>query len=229
MKTYEDPQLRARLAADYVSGAMRGGARRRFEGLMAADASLRRQVRSWEDDLYALIWAIPPVVPSKRVWRAIREQIRQKTPARAKSWGWNGAYLWRLCSATLAAALIAVAVIQPLWPNRAPSAQRVAVLQGGQGQAFLVIRTDASGNMYATTLENLTKMADGHALELWSMPPGGKPVSLGLVAANGLTRLTLPKGAGTIAKLGISLEPPGGSPTGQPTGPVVMTGDVLLS
>jgi anti-sigma-K factor RskA len=229
MKTYEDPQLRARLAADYVSGAMRGGARRRFEGLMAADASLRRQVRSWEDDLYALIWAIPPVMPSKRVWRAIREHIRQKTPARAKSWGWNGAYLWRLCSATLAAALIAMAVIQPLWPNRAQAPQRVAVLQGGQGQAFLVIRTDASGNMYATTLENLTKMADGHALELWSMPPGGKPVSLGLVAANGLTRLTLPKDAGTIAKLGISLEPPGGSPTGQPTGPVVMTGDVLLS
>lgn len=229
MKTYEDPQLRARLAADYVSGAMRGGARRRFEGLMAADASLRRQVRSWEDDLYALIWAIPPVMPPKRVWRAIREQIRQKTPAQAKSWGWNGAYLWRLCSATLAAALIAMAVIQPLWPNLAQSPQRVAVLQGGQGQAFLVIRTDASGNMYATTLENLTKMADGHALQLWSMPPGGKPVSLGLVAANGLTRLTLPKGAGTIAKLGISLEPPGGSPTGQPTGPVVMTGDVLLS
>ena len=48
---YRDPQLRARLAADYVSGAMRGGARRRFEGLMAADANLRRQVRGWEDDI----------------------------------------------------------------------------------------------------------------------------------------------------------------------------------
>lgn len=229
MKAYDDPQLRARLAADYVSGAMRGGARRRFEGLMAADASLRRQVRSWEDDLYALVWAIPPVMPSSRVWRAIRKQIRQKTPARMRNWGWDGAYLWRLCSATLAAALIAMAVIQPVWLNRAQPAQQVAVLQGEQGQAFLVIRTDASGAMYATTLENLTKMADGHALQLWSMPPGGKPISLGLVAANGLTRLMLPSGAGNIQKLGISLEPPGGSPTGQPTGPVLMTGDVLLS
>ena len=63
MKAYDDPQLRARLAADYVSGAMRGGARRRFEGLMAADASLRRQVGSWEDVLYALVWAIPRLIP----------------------------------------------------------------------------------------------------------------------------------------------------------------------
>lgn len=229
MKTYDDPQLRARLAADYVSGAMRGGARRRFEGLMAADASLRRQVRSWEDDLYALIWSMPPLTPSARVWRAIRAQIRQKAPARTRIWGWEGAYLWRWCSTALAAALVAMAVIQPLWLNRAQPAQQVAVLQSEQGQAYLVIRADASGAMYATTLGNLTKMADGHALQLWSMPSGGKPVSLGLVAANGLTRLTLPRGAGNIHKLGISLEPPGGSPTGQPTGPVVMTGQVLLS
>ncbi|WP_019938748.1 anti-sigma factor domain-containing protein [Bordetella sp. FB-8] len=229
MKTYDDPQLRARLAADYVSGAMRGGARRRFEGLMAADASLRRQVRSWEDDLYALVWAMPAITPSDRVWRAIRGQIRQKAPDRMRNWGWHGAYLWRWCSATLAVALIAMAVIQPLWLNRTQPVQQVAVLQSEQGQAFLVIRADASGGMYATTLGNLTKMADGHALQLWSMPPGGKPVSLGLVAANGLTRLTLPRGAGSIRKLGISLEPEGGSPTGQPTGPVVMTGDVLLS
>ncbi|MGN6579616.1 MAG: anti-sigma factor [Bordetella sp.] len=229
MKTYDDPQLRARLAADYASGAMRGGARRRFEGLMAADASLRRQVRSWEDELYALIWAMPAVKPPERVWRAIRAQVRQRAPARAKGWAWDGAYFWRLCSATLAAVLIALVVVQPTWLNRAQPPQQVAVLQGGQGQAYLVIRKDASGTLYATTLENLTRMADGHALQLWSMPADGKPVSLGLVAANGVTRLTLPEGAGTLAKLGISLEPPGGSPTGLPTGPVLMTGDVLLS
>lgn len=229
MKTYADPQLRARLAADYVSGAMRGGARHRFEGLMAADASLRHQVRDWEDDLYSLVWAVPPRTPPERVWRAIRRRIDQKRPTRIKNWGWDGMSLWRSCSAVLAVALIAMVVIQPMRANRATSPQQVAVLQSSQDQAFLIIRADASGTMYVNTLKNLTKMAGGHALELWSMPPGGKPLSLGLVATNGLTRLTIPQGAGNMKKLGISLEPPGGSPTGLPTGPVVMTGDVLLS
>ena len=230
MKTYADPQLRARLTADYVSGAMRGGARRRFEGLMAADASLRRQVRDWEDDLYSLVWAVPARTPPARVWRAIRKQLHQKMPARIKNWDWNGMYLWRSCSAVLAAAVVALVVIWPTQANRTgPSPQRVAVLQSSQGQAFLIIRADASGTMYVNTLTNLTKMADGHALELWSMPPKGAPISLGLVAANGSTKLAIPQGVGNMKKLGISLEPPGGSPSGLPTGPVVMTGDVLLS
>lgn len=231
MKTYADPLLRARLAADYVSGAMRGGARRRFEGLMAADASLRHQVREWENDLYLLVWTIPPRTPPSRVWRAISKQIHQKVPVRIRNWSWGlgGIYLWRSCSAVLAAALLAIVVIQPMRENRSAQPQQVAVLQSSQGQALLIIRADASGTMYVNTLESLTKMADGHALELWSMPPGGKPISLGLVATNGLTRLTIPQSASNMKKLGISLEPPGGSPSGLPTGPVVMTGDVLLS
>lgn len=229
MKTYADPQLRARLAADYVSGAMRGGARRRFEGLMAADASLRHEVRDWERDLYSIVWAVPPRTPPGRVWRAIRQRIRQKVPTPTRHWSWGGTYLWRSCSAALAVALIAIVAIQPVWMSRPAQPQQVAVLQSSQGQAFLIIRADTSGTMYVSTLENLTQMADGHALELWSMPPGGKPISLGLVATNGLTKLAIPQSASGMKKLGISLEPPGGSPSGLPTGPVVMTGDVLLS
>jgi len=30
-----------------------------------------------------------------------------------------------------------------------------------------------------------------------------------------------------VQQLAITLEPPGGSPTGAPTGPVIMSGDVL--
>ncbi len=70
-------------------------------------------------------------------------------------------------------------------------------------------------------------------LELWSVPPQGNPSSLGLIAADGLTVLdrrrlpqTLLKG-GTAA-LAVSVEPPGGSPTGTPTGPVVFAGKLQL-
>jgi anti-sigma-K factor RskA len=70
-------------------------------------------------------------------------------------------------------------------------------------------------------------------LELWSVPPQGQPASLGLIKADGVTVLrsqrlpaTLLKG-GTSA-LAVSVEPPGGSPTGVPTGPVVFAGKLQL-
>ena len=222
---YADPQLRTRLAADYVSGAMRGAARRRFEGLMAADAGLRRQVREWEDGLYPLVWSMPPRTPPARVWRAIRSGVRPAAPARP--WGWNGLYLWRLCTAALAAMLIAGVVIYPMQVDRAAQAQLLAVLQSPQAQAFLVVRADASGAVHVHTLQDLADMAGGRALELWAIPPGEKPQSLGLVAANGSTTLQRPQGLAGVQTLAISLEPPGGSPTGAPTGPVVMSGKVL--
>ncbi|WZB73678.1 hypothetical protein WJ972_19975 [Achromobacter insuavis] len=83
---YRDPQLRARLAADYVSGAMRGGARRRFEGLMAADANLRRQVRGWEDDIYPLLWSLPGRTPPGRVWRVIESRLRPGAAPGGAAW-----------------------------------------------------------------------------------------------------------------------------------------------
>ncbi len=71
-------------------------------------------------------------------------------------------------------------------------------------------------------------------LELWAVPPQGTPRSLGLISTNGVTvvpRDKLPKrvleSANTSA-LAVSVEPPGGSPTGAPTGPVVFAGKLTL-
>jgi len=54
------------------------------------------------------------------------------------------------------------------------------------------------------------------------------PQSLGLLPANGAIRLTIPDDLQALASansvFAVSLEPPGGSPTGLPTGPVVAQG-----
>jgi anti-sigma-K factor RskA len=70
-------------------------------------------------------------------------------------------------------------------------------------------------------------------LELWSVPPQGAPRSLGLISASGTTVLPrdrLPAGLlkGGTAALAVSVEPPGGSPTGAPTGPVVFAGKLQI-
>ena len=64
--------------------------------------------------------------------------------------------------------------------------------------------------------------------ELWLIPPDGKPRPVGLLRADQTVTLTLPADLAALAKkdavLAVSLEPPGGSTTGLPTGPVIATG-----
>jgi anti-sigma-K factor RskA len=76
-------------------------------------------------------------------------------------------------------------------------------------------------------------MTPDRVLELWSVPPEGNPRSLGLISANGVTVLKRERLPATVLKggtaaLAVSVEPPGGSPTGVPTGPVVFAGKLQL-
>jgi anti-sigma-K factor RskA len=68
-------------------------------------------------------------------------------------------------------------------------------------------------------------------LELWTLPPGAKPHSLGVVSARSSSLVKLAGNAdtelGNIPTLAITLEPKGGSPTGGPTGPVLYAGPCL--
>jgi anti-sigma-K factor RskA len=63
-------------------------------------------------------------------------------------------------------------------------------------------------------------------LQLWALPQGATaPTSLGLIPAAGevtVTPQTLRAQPGMLIE--ISLEPPGGSTTGRPTGPVLFIG-----
>jgi anti-sigma-K factor RskA len=62
---------------------------------------------------------------------------------------------------------------------------------------------------------------------LWLIAEGGAPVSLGLLEPQGPSRITVPDDLRPVlagATLAVSDEPPGGSPTGQPTGAVLAAG-----
>ena len=64
--------------------------------------------------------------------------------------------------------------------------------------------------------------------ELWLIPADGKPRPLGMLRADRAVTIAIPADLAALtvsnAVLAVSLEPPGGSPTGQPTGPVIATG-----
>nr|WP_157618236.1 anti-sigma factor [Rhodanobacter sp. 115] len=73
-------------------------------------------------------------------------------------------------------------------------------------------------------------LAQGKAPELWLIPAGQKPIAVGMISREQPTTLALApallKQLGATAALAVSVEPPGGSPTGQPTGPVIAKGAI---
>jgi Uncharacterized protein conserved in bacteria len=73
--------------------------------------------------------------------------------------------------------------------------------------------------------------AQGHDAELWWIGANGRPVALGVLPKHGRMQRALPAGMSMkgSGKLAVSLEPPGGSPTGQPTGPVILAMPVTVS
>lgn len=233
-----DYALRSRadaLAAAYVTGTLRGPARRRFQTLLLSHPTLRQAVRVWEDRLMPLTTVLEPVAPTPQLWRRIEQRLWPQPAAQGALPWWRQLAPWRALSglATVAALGLAVLVINPQ-PTAAPV---VVVLQGtgtdtAVGSGFVASVSGDGRSLVTRPLLQVAVQTD-RVLELWSVPPQGSPRSLGLIKADGMTVLdrrrlpaTLLKG-GTAA-LAVSVEPLGGSPTGTPTGPVVFVGKVQL-
>jgi anti-sigma-K factor RskA len=114
---------------------------------------------------------------------------------------------------------------------RASPLESVDVVLAGPDAKPALIATAERGSRFLTVkaVADLGVPRD-RALELWMLPDGRPPQSLGLVPATGIDRVPLPSAAGValqnIPALAVSLEPAGGSATGAPTGPVLYTGRI---
>jgi anti-sigma-K factor RskA len=219
------------LAAQYVAGTLRGRARRRFESLLPGHPALRAAVRSWQDRLMPLTAALPPEAPPARVWQAI-EQCLWPAGAPAPVRWWQRLAVWRGLAALATTAAFALAV---LVSNPAVQPPVVVVLQGTAGAAAPAFVASLSGDGRALVTQPIQPVAlqADRVLELWAVPPQGTPRSLGLISARGTTIVPRGKLAASLVKgdtaaLAVSLEPPGGSPTGAPTGPVLYAGKLQL-
>lgn len=103
----------------------------------------------------------------------------------------------------------------------------VAVVTSAGDLPALIVSVDTAAGT-ARVRPVAAQAPSGRSLELWYVGPGAAPKPLGLLGDEA-TRLRLPpeagrSGAGLIA---VSVEPPGGSPTGQPTGQVIYTGKLI--
>jgi anti-sigma-K factor RskA len=233
---YAKPELADALAAQYVTGTLRGRARRRFEALLGAHAALCTAVRRWQDRLMPLTTVLAPQTPPLRVWQGVERTLwPQLTAAAAPPW-WQRLGFWRGASGAAGVAALALAVLLAMPPVQAPPI--VVVLQGtgdaAQPPGSFVASFSADGRALVTRPLTPVAMQNDRVLELWAVPPQGAPRSLGLISTNGVTviaRDKLPQrvlDAANTSALAVSVEPAGGSPTGAPTGPVVFAGKLTL-
>jgi anti-sigma-K factor RskA len=229
---YDNPQLRDKLAAEYVLGTLRGAARARFQSLMRYDPGLRSLVADWEGRLTPLARAGADIAPPARVWHALSQRLGSEP--RTARW-WESLGLWRGLAATGAAFALVLAIVTGVAPEAEPPMAMIAVMNDTQGQPAMTVSWPSMHAMRdrpflrIRVMQEHPVMAPGTAWELWMLPGGGgNPVSLGLITTDIDQMMQLkPELAARIENawgIAMSVEPKGGSPTGKPTGPVVMKG-----
>ena len=222
------PERADALAAEYVLGTLRGRARQRFERLARADRMLGDAVLAWEERLLPLAEELPPIAPPARVWAAILARIRGAPAERASRRSSLG--LWRALAFASLATVIALTTVLLRPAPEPPQGALIIVLAGTDAKPVLLASADRLSRYLSVKPVARVDLAGDRALELWMLPDGGNPRSLGLISATGVARVALPAPADdalrNIPALAVSLEPSGGSPTGLPTGPVLYSGPV---
>jgi anti-sigma-K factor RskA len=217
-------------AAEYVLGVLGAEDRRRAEFRIATEPKFAAEVAFWEARLGGLADAVAAVAPPAKVWDGIEARLSASlAPQPERASIWNSLAFWRtfaIASAALAAASMAGLVYLARIPSLGPPL--VATLDEQSGQpGFVAAANPADGSV---TIVPAALLTGGEQLsyELWVIPPGGKPHSLGLVDPKRPVKVTVPPEllphVSADSTLAISLEPAGGSPTGQPTGPVIANG-----
>lgn len=211
------------LAAEYVLGSLVGGARRRFERWMVDDHRVRQEVWFWEAQLGNLAGVVPGQEPPGRVWNAIESRLWPASPTvqTGRSWFW----LWSALASSAAVAMLVILLAVPE-PAPEPGYHLAGAIVPGENQAPLwLISERIQDNQLNLKPVAATRADFGKDYELWIVPEGETPISLGVIPVGGDVTVSLTpvtrKALQESRTLAISLEPAGGSPTGAPTGPIL--------
>lgn len=215
------------LAAEHALGLVDA------QGREGSDPGFAETVEAWRARLDPLLG--PERAPPPQAWNGILAKLPANDDAPVAR---DPARPWRVATfaaSAAAAVLLGLLVTRPGAPVPTAPAPQVAAAaprmmmasltpKEGRG-AVSVTYDDRAGLM---TVNPVGMDAGGKAPELWVIPADGKPRSLGVIPERSGAAMTLaPERRALLAggvTLAVSLEPQGGSPTGQPTGPVVMTG-----
>ena len=204
------------LAAEYVLGVLSFEDRLAAETRLKSDDDFGYRVARWVMHFEALNDAYEST-PAPNLMPQIEERIFGRQQVKKRNW-------WGFIAGAGAAAALAVAVILVL-PSQSVKPELTASLAAdAQILAFNASYVDGTLTLARTSG---TDAVSGRDYELWVIVGEAAPVSLGVIntATTSLSLDALAPGS----VLAITLEPAGGSPTGGPTGPVLISGVITAT
>ncbi|MEN5070088.1 anti-sigma factor [Stenotrophomonas sp. TWI1183] len=238
------------LAGEYVLGVLDAARRAEVERRIASDPGFGRLVTQWENRLAPMLESLGSEPVPAHLWPRIRTSLGWPSAATASPRLWQRTGFWQGMTA-LAAALALVAVfsrreLEPAAPVSTPVAvtpstptapaepeqatKPVTPLLHDDGTPGWLASVDTTQGKVLMVPVPAPADAAGRAPELWLIPAGGAPRSLGLVSINRAHTVAVPDTLrdalvnGSV--LAITLEPSTGAPQGIPTGPIIAKGDI---
>jgi anti-sigma-K factor RskA len=226
------------LAAEYVLGVLDAGPRLAAEARIVSDRGFADLVSGWQRRLAPLALELEPVEVPSRVWARIQERLgwSPAVPA-AEAGAGPRLFFWRLTAgiaATAALALLAVDFV-PRWsapPVSGTEFAQVTTLARDDGSPGWLATVDPRRGTVLMVPVPSAPDAQGRAAELWLIPPGQAPRSLGAVPVDRADTVAVPAAWRSEltgqAVLAITLEPTAGIPHPAPSGPIIAKGAIRL-
>lgn len=231
--TGEGADGRNALVAEYVLGLLPSAEHERVGNLIEASRELQQERDFWVQRFAALNDGYAETPVPGHILAAIEARaFGDAAPVKPLQSLWNNLALWRgIAAAALAVAVVAVGfnVLRPAPDVGTLATQLVAALEEeGSDVRFVALYDGATGMVRLTALSGAA--VPGKDFELWAIQGDNPPVSMGVIPIDARSEVgmsaEIAKGWGEGSVLAITLEQAGGSPDGNPHGPIVAKGAV---
>lgn len=227
----DDDEIRA---AEYVLGTLDRGERARFAERSAREPALARLIDAWRGRLSPMADEIEAVSPPLHLWHALRRRAGIDALERMTVPLWERLAFWRGVGfaglATTAACVVAFVALPRIAPPPASASwalphpvRLVSTLADGKGRTTFVAAVDDDA-CTIVLMPRDRQPTPGQVPEVWVISGDGTPHSIGTGSDAPQQAMVVPAALrtqflqGTGVTLAVSMEPPGGSPTGRPTG-----------
>ena len=229
------------LAGEYVLGVLDIVERRQVQARLETDRDFARRVADWEARFAPLLSDIEPIEVPAAVWTAICQRLGWSERESARSGFWESLGFWR--GATVLSTVIALAALAftvghlgtvtppPLAQQPVEAAAKpVTPLRHDDGTPGWLASVDAARGTVLIVPVPTAPDAQGRVPELWLIPAGKAPVSLGAVSIAQSHTVTVPQRARADlvagSTLAITLESATGIPHAAPTSAVIAKGTI---